>query len=107
MGRIGAGIFDASWVTAEIDGESGEATSRLFFAPVETLPGRGMELAPFELHSGSPGPGFALTESCLTCHTTDDLNRLPGASLFPDVEGAKRALDRARSLRPSLVRNRP
>ncbi len=83
VGRIGAGIFDTSWVTGEIDGESGDATSRLFFAPVETLPGRGLELAPFELNSGSPGPGFALTESCLTCHTTDELNRLPGASTFP------------------------
>jgi hypothetical protein len=83
VGRIGAGVFDTSWVTVEVDGESGEATSRLFFAPVEALPGRGLELAPFELHSGSPGPGFALTESCLTCHTLDEPNRLPGASLFP------------------------
>jgi Tetratricopeptide repeat len=83
VGRIGAGIFDTSWVTGEVDSESGNATSRLFFAPVETLPRRGLELAPFELHSGSPGPGFALTESCLTCHTTDELSRLPGASLFP------------------------
>jgi hypothetical protein len=83
VGRIGAGLFDTSWVAAEVDGASGAVTSRLFFAPVETLRGRGLALAPFELHSGSPGPGLALTESCLTCHTLDEPNRLPGASLFP------------------------
>jgi hypothetical protein len=83
VGRIGAGIFDTSWVAAEVDGESGQAMSRLFFAPVETLPGRGLTLSPFELHPGSPGPGFGMTEACLTCHTTDKLDRLPGSSPFP------------------------
>src|SRR5262245_43970156 len=80
VGRIGAGIFDTSWVAAEGDGSTGEVSGRLFFAPVETVTGRGLELAPFELHAGSPGPDFALTRNCLTCHTTDDLGRLPGAA---------------------------
>jgi predicted CXXCH cytochrome family protein len=78
VGRMGAGLFDTSWVTAEVDGESGETTGRLFFAPVESLTGRGLELSPFELHANSPGPDFALTESCLTCHTMSERG-----SVFP------------------------
>jgi len=53
VGRIGAGIFDTSWVGAELDGDA--VTGRLFFAPVETLTGRGLALSPFELHPGSAG----------------------------------------------------
>lgn len=89
VGRIGAGVFDVSWVGEEIDPWSGEATGRLFFAPVETVTGHGLELSPFELHPGSPGLDMALTGDCLTCHTTDRLAGeeradLPGASLAPD-----------------------
>ena len=71
VGRIGAGIFDTSWIGAEIDGATGNVTERLFFAPVETVSGHGLQLSPFELHKGSPGMDQALTNDCLTCHTTD------------------------------------
>jgi predicted CXXCH cytochrome family protein len=50
----------------------------LFFAPVETVTGRGLTLSPFELHANSSGPDFALTESCLTCHTLGEIG-----SAFP------------------------
>ena len=79
VGRIGAGIFDTSWAGAEVDGLNGTVTGRLFFAPVETLTGRGLTLSPFELHAKSPGLDLALTEGCLTCHTLDDPGGLPGA----------------------------
>jgi hypothetical protein len=61
VGRIGAGIFDTSWVAAEIDSGRGITTSRLFFAPVETVTGHGLQLSPFELHANSPGVDLALT----------------------------------------------
>jgi hypothetical protein len=79
VGRIGAGIFDTSWVAAELDG--GTVTGRLFFAPVETLTGRGLALSPFELHATSPGLDLALTGACLGCHTRFQPERLPGAAL--------------------------
>ena len=79
VGRIGAGIFDTSWVGAELDG--GTVTGRLFFAPVETLTGRGLALSPFELHPGSAGLDLALTRACLTCHTRYRAEDLPGAAL--------------------------
>ena len=79
VGRIGAGIFDTSWVGAELDGSA--VTARLFFAPVETLTGRGLALAPFELHPGSPALDLALTGACLTCHTRYRPDRLPGAAV--------------------------
>jgi hypothetical protein len=71
VGRIGAGIFDTSWVGAEIDNATGAMTERLFFAPLESVTGHGLQLSPFELHAGSPGMDQALTNECLTCHTTD------------------------------------
>ena len=80
VGRIGAGVFDVSWVGEEMDPATGEGTGRLFFAPVETLTGHGLELSPFELHEGSPGMDMALTGDCLTCHTTDRPTELEGAS---------------------------
>jgi hypothetical protein len=79
VGRIGAGIFDTSWVGAELDG--GAVAGRLFFAPVETLTGRGLALSPFELHPGSAGLDLALTGACLTCHTRYQPDSLPGAAL--------------------------
>ena len=79
VGRIGAGIFDTSWVGAEVDG--GTVTGRLFFAPVETLTGRGLALSPFELHPGSAGLDLALTGRCLGCHTRYRPQDLLGAAL--------------------------
>jgi len=81
VGRIGAGIFDRSWITTELD-ETGRAdTGRFFFAPVETISGRGLQLSPFELHERSPGVDMPLTYDCLTCHTLD---RAAGAATrFP------------------------
>jgi hypothetical protein len=37
VGRVGAGIFDVSWVGTEMDPAGRAETGRLFFAPVETL----------------------------------------------------------------------
>ena len=80
VGRIGAGIFDTSWVGEELDIVTGEATGRLFFAPVETLTEHGHVLSPFELEENSAGLDLALTEGCLTCHTTGDLGALSNAA---------------------------
>ncbi len=89
VGRIGAGIFDTSWVTEEVDPWSGEATGRLFFAPVETVTGYGHALSPFDLAESSPGLEMELTEGCLTCHTTADLSALPGAAKAAEGENTK------------------
>lgn len=80
VGRIGAGIFDTAWVTSEADAD-GVANGRVFFAPVETVTGHGLQLSPFELHADSPGLGMAVTRECLTCHTLDA--RAPGKNAFP------------------------
>lgn len=80
VGRIGAGVFDISWVGEEVDPGTGAGTGRLFFAPVETITGHGIDLSPFELHEGSPGMDMALTGDCLTCHTTTRTTELEGAS---------------------------
>jgi len=80
VGRIGAGVFDLSWVGEEVDPGTGQGTGRLFFAPVETITDHGLELSPFELHEGSPGMDMALTGDCLTCHTTTRTTELDGAS---------------------------
>ncbi len=80
VGRIGAGILDTSWATVELDPVSGRPVNRLFFAPVETVTGHGLELAPFE-HSARPaGLNMPLTEDCLDCHTDSRIGSLPGAS---------------------------
>jgi hypothetical protein len=76
VGRIGAGIFDTSWVGAELDA-GGDVTSRLFFAPVETVTGHGLTLSPFELHPQSAAMDLGLTTACVTCHTTDRPPRPP------------------------------
>jgi len=83
VGRIGAGILDTSWATAEVDSWSGAETGRLFFAPVETITGQGAKLSPFENYSTSPGVDMELTHDCLTCHTLDRLEDLPGAARDP------------------------
>ncbi len=87
VGRIGAGRFDTSWVSMELDpfapsGDSG--TGRLFFAPVETITAHGHELSPFDIYpSQHPESGLhlKLTEGCLTCHTSTRLRDLPGAAV--------------------------
>ncbi|MEM7586122.1 MAG: hypothetical protein AAF560_22215, partial [Acidobacteriota bacterium] len=80
VGRIGAGVLDTSWVGEEVDLQTGEPTGRLFFAPIETITGHGPELSPFDLSSQNIGLDMALTEGCLTCHTTDRMQGLPGAA---------------------------
>lgn len=84
VGRIGAGIFDTSWVTSEVD-PAGAPTGRLFFAPVETVTGYGLELSPFDVHPGSPGMDMPMTRDCLTCHTLDTTPaRFPANQFTPD-----------------------
>ncbi len=84
VGRVGAGLFDTSWIGAEVDPFTNENTGRLFFAPVETIVGHGLELSPFELREGSAGLDLPLNQACLTCHTTDRLAGLPNAAVGPD-----------------------
>lgn len=84
VGRIGAGNFDVSWVGEEIDPATGEGKGRLFFAPVETVSGHGLELSPFEHHEGAAGLDMALTGQCLDCHTLGRLEELPGAATAND-----------------------
>jgi predicted CXXCH cytochrome family protein len=92
VGRIGAGIFDRSWVTSEVDA-AGAPTGRLFFAPVETVAGHGLELAPFDVHSGSPGMDMPMTRDCLTCHTLDvPPSRFPPNQFAPDGFSSMAAL---------------
>ncbi|MEO1088363.1 MAG: hypothetical protein AAFY88_29375, partial [Acidobacteriota bacterium] len=55
VGRIGAGIFDRSWAVAELDPLTDEPTDRLFFAPVESITGHGLELSPFEYYERPSG----------------------------------------------------
>jgi|GEM_PF-3997378 len=81
VGRIGAGVFDISWATEEVDPWTGAPTGRLFFAPVEFITGRGHELSPFAQTPSSPGLDFPLVESCLTCHTLSRTSQLPRASV--------------------------
>lgn len=84
VGRIGAGVYDRSWVGVEVDPVSGRDTGRLFFAPVESVTGHGLELSPFDLYPTSPGLDMALNEGCLTCHTDSEPEDLPGAQTPPD-----------------------
>ena len=81
VGRIGAGALATSWVTAQVDPVTGVSTGRLFFAPVETVRGPGLVLAPFEHHKSSAGPEMELTEGCLTCHVDQVLASLPDAAV--------------------------
>ncbi len=104
VGRIGAGVFDTSWVGAEVDVVTGEDTGRLFFAPVETLTDHGLELSPFELEDKSAGLDLALTDGCLTCHTDSDLAELEGAdasgggSVYPPNALGAGAFDQLRAI---------
>ena len=91
VGRIGAGIFDTSWVGEEVDMLTGEGTGRLFFAPVETITDHGHELSPFELAEDSAGLDLGLTEGCLTCHMVDNLGALPNAALARSVSEPRTA----------------
>jgi Flp pilus assembly protein TadD len=80
VGRIGAGIFDTSWVSTEVDASNGVPTGRVYFAPVETIAGKGHQLSPFETHANSPGLDMPMTNECVTCHTLD---RVAGTSPAP------------------------
>ena len=80
VGRIGGGIFDTSWATIEVDPITGKEINRLFFAPVETVTGHGLELSPFEYAEIPSGMNMPLTQDCLTCHTDTSLAGLPGVS---------------------------
>lgn len=84
VGRIGAGVYDVSWIGTEVDPVSGRETGRLFFAPVETVTGHGLALSPFDLYPGSPGLDMALAEGCLTCHTDTEPESLAEAAVSPD-----------------------
>jgi len=79
LGRLGAGLFDTSFIGTELDRE-GRPTERLAFLPVEEVAGHGLELAPFE--AMQPGTGFEmpLAAECLECHTTQDPAGLRGAA---------------------------
>ena len=70
VGRIGAGLFDTSWVGAQLDPQ-GMPTGRLTFLPVETITGAGASLAPFELAGAGAGLRQPVTPECLQCHTLD------------------------------------
>lgn len=87
VGRIGAGRFDVSWATAEVNEATGEVLGRLFFAPVELVTGRGWTLSPFELAEPAAGIDFALTSDCLGCHVGRDLSALPGAAATETANG--------------------
>ncbi len=92
VGRIGAGIFDISWVGEEVDVLTDERSGRLYFAPIETVTGHGNELSPFELSEPAAGLDLALDEGCLTCHTDSNLARLSGAGVGPGAPDARRIL---------------
>jgi hypothetical protein len=75
VGRIGAGIFDTSFVGTEID-PLGRPTGRLSFLPLERLADGSLAPAPFEELSGT-GFDQPVTAECLECHTTGDPRSLP------------------------------
>jgi len=70
VGRIGAGIFDTSFVGTELD-PLGRPTGRLFFLPLEKLADGQLVPAPFEEQAGT-GFDQPVTPECLECHTTGD-----------------------------------
>ena len=80
VGRIGAGIFDISYATVEVDAVTGRDVNRLFFAPVETVTGHGLELSPFEYAEIPSAVDMPITADCLTCHTDTAITGLQGAA---------------------------
>ncbi|MDG2148471.1 MAG: tetratricopeptide repeat protein [Planctomycetota bacterium] len=85
MGRYGAGVLDMSFIGSELD-RDGKPVSRMSFLPLEQLRGHGLGLSPFEIET--PGTGFDMpfATECLSCHTTQDVSRLPGAARDTDGE---------------------
>ncbi|MHC4845903.1 MAG: tetratricopeptide repeat protein [Planctomycetota bacterium] len=81
VGRLGAGLMDTSWVATESDAMGG-LSGRLSFAPVETLTGHGLALAPFERDPSPAGLDQPVTADCLGCHTTADVG---AAARAPDA----------------------
>lgn len=79
VGRIGAGLYDTSFVGAELD-RAGRPTDRLSFLPVEVVRGHGLALSPFELQGEGLGLGQPVAGECLQCHTLDAAPRLPAGN---------------------------
>jgi Tetratricopeptide repeat len=82
VGRIGAGIFDTSFVGTELD-PLGRPTGRLSFLPLERLADGTLEPAPFEALGGA-GFDQPVTAECLECHTTENPIALTRPSLRAD-----------------------
>lgn len=91
VGRIGAGIFDRSWAVVELDPLTDEPTDRLFFAPVESITGHGLELSPFEYSERPSGPNMPLGQGCLGCHTRTSMASLPGAAMPTSASASQEA----------------
>lgn len=91
VGRLGAGIFDRSWAVVELDPLTGEPTDRLFFAPVESITGHGLELSPFEYSQRPSGPNMPLGQGCLGCHARTRMSDLPNAALPTSKEASQQA----------------
>ena len=89
VGRIGAGVYDRSWVTAETDVVTGEITDRLYFAPVEHLTDADgkprLTLSPFEqsrrFGGRTAGLDKPVTYGCIRCHSGTPVEQLPSAAL--------------------------
>jgi hypothetical protein len=79
IGRIGAGIFDVSFIGVEVD-PAGRSTERLSFLPLEWVSGHGPALSPFELVEPGAGLDMPVNAECLRCHTLTEVSNLPGAS---------------------------
>jgi predicted CXXCH cytochrome family protein len=79
LGRYGAGVRDMSFIGAELDRE-GKPVGRLGFLPLERLRGHGLGLSPFEINAPGTGFGMPFATECLSCHTTQDVSRLPDAA---------------------------
>src|SRR6185503_14257354 len=82
VGRIGAGIFDTSFVGTELD-PLGRPTGRLSFLPLEQLADGHLAPAPFEELAGA-GLDQPVTAECLECHTTGDPRALPAVQKTAD-----------------------
>ncbi|MEM1177992.1 MAG: multiheme c-type cytochrome [Acidobacteriota bacterium] len=91
VGRLGAGIFDRSWAVVELDPLTDKPTDRLFFAPVESITGHGLELSPFEYSERPSGPNMPMNRGCLECHTRTSVHELPGAALPTSATAAREA----------------
>jgi Flp pilus assembly protein TadD len=83
VGRLGAGVFDTSFIGSALDDE-GRPTGRLSFLPVEEMVGHGLLHSPFEAMAPGTGFGMPFTAECLSCHTNQAVASLPGAASGSD-----------------------